>query len=63
MTTIGLAAAIEELRQELYQAQAQGCQQQFAFLVIRKHEEEVHTGLLGSSTDTIDLEFGFLPSP
>ncbi|MGW2849710.1 hypothetical protein, partial [Streptomyces sp. NPDC001274] len=32
-------------------------------VVIRKHEEEVHTGLLGSSTDTIDLEFGFLPSP
>lgn len=33
MTTIGLAAAIEELRQELYQAQAQGCQQQFAFRI------------------------------
>ncbi|MEV8451552.1 trypco2 family protein [Streptomyces sp. NPDC052095] len=31
MTTIGLAAAIEELRQELYQAQARGAQQQFAF--------------------------------
>ncbi|MEU9337257.1 trypco2 family protein [Streptomyces sp. NPDC048290] len=31
MTTIGLAAAIEELRQELYQAQAQGARQQFAF--------------------------------
>ncbi|NUP15252.1 MAG: hypothetical protein HOZ81_03950 [Streptomyces sp.] len=31
MATIGLAAAIEELRRELYQAQAQGAQQQFAF--------------------------------
>ncbi|WP_328972284.1 trypco2 family protein [Streptomyces sp. NBC_00239] len=31
MTTVGLAAAIEELRQELYAAQAQGAGQQFAF--------------------------------
>ncbi|MER5757203.1 trypco2 family protein [Streptomyces sp. NPDC002088] len=33
MATIGLAAAIEELRQELYQAQTRGAQQQFAFQI------------------------------
>lgn len=33
MATIGLAAAIEELRQELYKAQDQGSQQQFAFQI------------------------------
>ncbi|MGW0347627.1 trypco2 family protein [Streptomyces anthocyanicus] len=31
MSSVGLAAAIEELRQELYKAQAQGSDQQFAF--------------------------------
>ncbi|MEU2620510.1 trypco2 family protein [Streptomyces sp. NPDC007157] len=31
MTTIGLAAAIEELRQELYEAQDRGTHEQFAF--------------------------------
>ncbi|MDX3385307.1 hypothetical protein PV682_28100 [Streptomyces niveiscabiei] len=31
MSTIGLAAAIEELRQELYEAQRLGANQQFAF--------------------------------
>ncbi|MFE2141418.1 trypco2 family protein [Streptomyces sp. NPDC059456] len=31
MSTIGLAAAIEELRQELYEAQRLGIKQQFAF--------------------------------
>lgn len=33
VSTIGLAAAIEELRQELYQAQDSGSGQQFAFTV------------------------------
>ncbi|MFC9431424.1 trypco2 family protein [Streptomyces sp. NPDC056987] len=33
MATIGLAAAIEELRQELYRAQEHGGQQQFAFQI------------------------------
>ncbi|MFJ6893820.1 trypco2 family protein [Streptomyces hokutonensis] len=33
MATNGLAAAIEELRQELYKAQDQGAQQQFAFQI------------------------------
>ncbi|MFE6866684.1 trypco2 family protein [Kitasatospora sp. NPDC057692] len=33
MSEIGLAAAIEELRQELYQAQDAGAQEQFAFEV------------------------------
>ncbi|GGV89023.1 hypothetical protein GCM10015535_41530 [Streptomyces gelaticus] len=41
MSTIGLAAAIEELREELYQAQVQSAGQQFAFQV-----EEVHLELL-----------------
>ncbi|MEU0965161.1 trypco2 family protein [Streptomyces sp. NPDC005917] len=31
MATIGLAAAIEELRQELYEAQDRGAREQFAF--------------------------------
>ncbi|WP_234542493.1 trypco2 family protein [Streptomyces sp. R39] len=31
MTNIGLAAAIEELRQELYEAQDRGAREQFAF--------------------------------
>jgi hypothetical protein len=31
MATIGLAAAIEELRQELYEAQDRGTREQFAF--------------------------------
>ncbi|QIZ00519.1 trypco2 family protein [Streptomyces sp. S1D4-11] len=33
MATTGLAAAIEELRQELYKAQDQGARQQFAFQI------------------------------
>ncbi|MEU4949821.1 trypco2 family protein [Streptomyces lavendulae] len=33
MAAIGLAAAIEELRQELYQAQDQGSGEQFSFQV------------------------------
>ncbi|MEU7640803.1 trypco2 family protein [Streptomyces sp. NPDC039016] len=33
MSTIGLAAALEELREELYQAQVLGAGQQFAFAV------------------------------
>ncbi|MFG2821534.1 trypco2 family protein [Kitasatospora sp. NPDC048365] len=33
MADIGLAAALEELRQELYEAQDQGARQQFGFIV------------------------------
>jgi hypothetical protein len=57
MTTIGLAAAIEELRQELYQAQAQGAQQQFAFQI-----EEAELELLLELRDDVKgdgkLQFG-----
>ncbi|MER6833456.1 trypco2 family protein [Streptomyces cellulosae] len=57
MATIGLAAAIEELRQELYQAQAQGTQQQFAFQIEEAQLElllELRNGVKGDGK----LNFG-----
>lgn len=57
MGTIGLAAAIEELREELYQAQAQGAQQQFAFQIEEAQLElllELRNGVHGDGK----LKFG-----
>lgn len=57
MTTIGLAAAIEELRQELYQAQAHGAQQQFAFQ-IEEAELELLLELRNDVKGEGKLQFG-----
>ncbi|MBB4981474.1 trypco2 family protein [Streptomyces nymphaeiformis] len=57
MSTIGLAAAIEELREELYQAQAQSARQQFAFQIEDVQLElllELRDGLKGDGK----LNFG-----
>ncbi|AEY93218.1 hypothetical protein SHJG_7952 [Streptomyces hygroscopicus subsp. jinggangensis 5008] len=57
MTAIGLAAAIEELRQELYQAQDRGRGAQFAFQV---EEAELELALELRYTGQADgkLQFG-----
>ncbi|WP_017236836.1 trypco2 family protein [Streptomyces sp. SS] len=57
MSTIGLAAAIEELRQELYEAQRQGVGQQFAFGV-EEAELELQLELRHSQKGDGKLSFG-----
>ncbi|TXL89280.1 trypco2 family protein [Streptomyces sp. IB2014 016-6] len=57
MTSIGLAAAIEELRQELYQAQVLGAGQQFAFGV-EEAELELLLELRNTGTGDGKLSFG-----
>lgn len=57
MASIGLAAAIEELRQELYQAQDMGAGQQFAFGV-EEAELELLLELRNSGTGEGKLSFG-----
>ncbi|MFE2738681.1 trypco2 family protein [Streptomyces sp. NPDC059349] len=57
MATIGLAAAIEELRQELYQAQTRGAQQQFAFQ-IEEAELELLLELRNDGKGEGKLQFG-----
>lgn len=57
MASIGLAAAIEELRQELYQAQDLGAGQQFAFGV-EEAELELLLELRNSGTGDGKLSFG-----
>ena len=57
MATIGLAAAIEELRQELYQAQARGARQQFAFR-IEEAELELMLELSDDGKGEGKLQFG-----
>ncbi|MET9081164.1 trypco2 family protein [Streptomyces sp. NPDC004237] len=57
MATIGLAAAIEELRQELYEAQDQGARQQFAF-EIREAELELLLELRNDVKGDGKLQFG-----
>lgn len=55
--TIGLAAAIEELRQELYEAQGRGADQQFAFGV-EEAELELQLELRESVKGDGKLSFG-----
>ncbi|MFE3591807.1 trypco2 family protein [Streptomyces niveus] len=57
MASIGLAAAIEELRQELYQAQYLGAGQQFAFGV-EEAELELLLELRNTGTGDGKLSFG-----
>ncbi|MFE0759599.1 trypco2 family protein [Streptomyces smyrnaeus] len=57
MATTGLAAAIEELRQELYKAQDQGAQQQFAFQ-IEEAELELLLELRDEGKGDGKLQFG-----
>ncbi|MER7955744.1 MULTISPECIES: trypco2 family protein [unclassified Streptomyces] len=57
MSTIGLAAAIEELRQELYQAQDLGAGQQFGFTV-EEAELELLLELRKSGKGDGKLTFG-----
>lgn len=57
MSTIGLAAAIEELRQELYEAQRLGANQQFAFGV-EEAELELQLELRKSAKGEGKLSFG-----
>ncbi|WP_101255816.1 trypco2 family protein [Streptomyces barkulensis] len=57
MSSVGLAAAIEELRQELYQAQALGSDQQFAFGV-EEAELEILLELRDSGKGDGKLSFG-----
>ncbi|MER7951486.1 trypco2 family protein [Streptomyces sp. NPDC096079] len=57
MSTIGLAAAIEELRQELYEAQRSGAGQQFAFGV-EEAELELQLELRQSLKGDGKLTFG-----
>ncbi|MFE2597789.1 trypco2 family protein [Streptomyces sp. NPDC059396] len=57
MATIGLAAAIEELRQELYQAQVRGALQQFAF-EIEEAELELMLELRNDVKGEGKLQFG-----
>ncbi|MET8977002.1 trypco2 family protein [Streptomyces sp. NPDC004539] len=57
MSTIGLAAAIEELRQELYEAQRLGVNQQFAFGV-EEAELELQLELRDSTKGDGKLTFG-----
>ncbi|MCF6522720.1 trypco2 family protein [Streptomyces sp. JJ36] len=57
MSTIGLAAAIEELRRELYEAQACGADQQFAFSV-EEAELELQLELRNSVKGDGKLSFG-----
>lgn len=57
MSTIGLAAAIEELRQELYQAQDLGADQQFAFAV-EEAELELLLELRNTGKGNSKLTFG-----
>ncbi|WP_231905599.1 trypco2 family protein [Streptomyces davaonensis] len=55
--TIGLAAAIEELRRELYEAQDQGAHQQFAF-EIEEAELELMLELRDDVKGDGKLQFG-----
>ncbi|KND33535.1 trypco2 family protein [Streptomyces acidiscabies] len=57
MPTIGLAAAIEELRQELYEAQRLGSDQQFAFGV-EEAQLELQLELRKSAKGDGKLSFG-----
>ncbi|MEU5000440.1 trypco2 family protein [Streptomyces sp. NPDC021622] len=57
MSTIGLAAAIEELRQELYESQRLGVNQQFAFGV-EEAELELQLELRKSAKGDGKLSFG-----
>ncbi|MER5991575.1 trypco2 family protein [Streptomyces viridosporus] len=57
MSSVGLAAAIEELRQELYQAQALGSGQQFAFGV-EEAQLELLLELRNSGKGDGKLSFG-----
>lgn len=57
MTDIGLAAAIEGLRQELYRAQDQGAGQQFAF-GIEEAQLELLLELRDSGKGDGKLDFG-----
>ncbi|WP_405386758.1 hypothetical protein OG596_03235 [Streptomyces sp. NBC_01102] len=57
MATIGLAAAIEELRQELYEAQRLGGNQQFAFGV-EEAQLELQLELRKSAKGDGKLTFG-----
>ncbi|MEU5900150.1 MULTISPECIES: trypco2 family protein [Streptomyces] len=57
MSTIGLAAAIDELRQELYEAQRLGAGQQFAFGV-EEAELELQLELRRSAKGDGKLSFG-----
>lgn len=57
MTTIGLAEAIDELRQELYEAQDRGAGQQFAFAV-EEAELELLLELRDSGKADGKLAFG-----
>ncbi|MEU7697166.1 MULTISPECIES: trypco2 family protein [unclassified Streptomyces] len=57
MTGIGLVAAIEELRQELYRAQDLGADQQFAF-GIEEAELELQLELRSSGNGDGKLSFG-----
>jgi hypothetical protein len=57
MAGIGLAAAIEELRQELYRAQDLGADQQFAF-GIEDAELELHLELHNSGKGDGKVSFG-----
>ncbi|WP_241565810.1 trypco2 family protein [Streptomyces sp. ZL-24] len=57
MAGIGVAAAIEELRQELYRAQDQGAGQQFAF-GIEEAELELQLELRTSGTGDGKVSFG-----
>ncbi|MEB3965393.1 hypothetical protein OKJ48_34975 [Streptomyces kunmingensis] len=57
MSTIGLATAIEELRQELYEAQRLGVNQQFAFGV-EEAELELRLELRKSVKGDGKLSFG-----
>ncbi|MEU9247233.1 trypco2 family protein [Streptomyces sp. NPDC048385] len=57
MATIGLAAAIEELRQELYEAQDRGVHQQFAF-EIQEAELELLLELRDDVKGDGKLQFG-----
>ncbi|KJK53813.1 trypco2 family protein [Streptomyces sp. NRRL F-4428] len=59
MSTIGLAAAIEELRQELYEAQRLGAHEQFAFGV-EEAELELLLELRESVKGDGKLSFGVL---
>ncbi|MEU9405377.1 trypco2 family protein [Streptomyces sp. NPDC048281] len=57
MTTIGLAAAIDELRQELYDAQNRGRQEQFGF-EIQEAQLELLLELRDDAKGEGKLQFG-----
>ncbi|MGW8361854.1 trypco2 family protein [Streptomyces wedmorensis] len=57
MSTIGLAAAVEELRQELYEAQRRGAHEQFVF-GIEEAELELQLELRESGQGEGKLSFG-----